>query len=104
MNKVNILNTYSYNDEHAVVTDILETSFVKEISIALQINQVMKDHESEFPLILHVVKGNITIIMNEESTNLICGDLICITADLRHHIEANDNTLLRISLFINGVV
>ena len=97
------LNTCHYNDENVVITDLFETSYVKEISIALQVNQVMKEHESEFPLILHVIKGSVTVIMNEKSSDLISGDLILVTAGLRHHIEANENTLLRVSLFLNGL-
>jgi quercetin dioxygenase-like cupin family protein len=100
MDVINILNDVKYDDEDIVITDLFDTEYSKEISIALQKHQFMKEYESEYALVLHVIYGSVKLITAHETIVLIQGDLIPILAQTKHTLEALDNSLLRVSLFI----
>jgi quercetin dioxygenase-like cupin family protein len=100
MNVINLLTDIHYDDEDIIITDLLETKHSKEISIALQKHQFMKEYESEYALVLHVIQGSVKLITVEEDVVLIQGDLIAIPEQTKHTLEALDNSLLRVSLYL----
>jgi len=48
-----------YNDNRIVTKVILESSFSREIRILLKREQIMKEHKAPFPIIVHVLEGEI---------------------------------------------
>ena len=59
MEKISFTENLEFNDKKIVTKVILETSFSKEIRILLKNGQLMKEHKAPFPIIIHIVVGEI---------------------------------------------
>ena len=99
MLRANLLEAVEYNDENIVITELLDTSFSKEIRIAMQSHQVMRDHESEQPVTLSVIKG--VVNLSAEGNNVVMqkGDVVALSGSVKHHIEALEDAIVRLTLF-----
>ena len=40
---------------------LIETSFSKEIQILMSVGQVMKEHQTPYPILIHLLEGNIDL-------------------------------------------
>jgi quercetin dioxygenase-like cupin family protein len=98
MQKINFFENIVYDDEAAVVTDLLETDVAKEIRIVMQKHQTMCDRESDFPVFLEVLHGALHVSIDDNETSLIEGDLIVIEPGVIHHLEATEDSILRVTL------
>lgn len=77
---------------------ILETSFSKEIRIILPKGEVMKDHKSPFPIIIHIVDGYIELGVQGKYSLMQTGDIIDLNGDVIHNLIAKENTIVRLTL------
>jgi len=77
---------------------ILETTFSKEIRIALVKNQLMKEHQAPFPIIIHVLTGSIILGIAQEKFNMMAGDIITLDANVPHDLFAQQDAIVRLSL------
>ena len=55
-------------DENRVKTKVIvETSFSKEIRILMKSGQLMKEHKTPYPILIHVLQGNIVLGIQGET-------------------------------------
>lgn len=94
----NILQGIEYNEKKPEITVLFETDFTKEIRIAMHKDNVMKEHKTSFPIIVHVIDGNIEFGVNLQVKNLIKGDLIALEANVPHDLKALENSIIRLTL------
>jgi len=87
-----------FNDNKIVTKVLLETSFSKEIRILLKKGQVMKEHKAPFPIIVHVLEGEINFGVNGEIHLLKTGDVITLTSNIPHDLEAQKDSIVRLTL------
>lgn len=86
-------------DESRVRTKVvIETSFSKEIRILLSKGQIMKEHKTQFPIIIHILEGEIMLGVKGASHKMKSGDVIALEGDISHDLTANENTIVRLSL------
>lgn len=88
-----------FDDESVVISALYETAYCKEYRIAMQRNQVMRDHESAFPLVLYVYKGLVKITFNGKIETIGEGELLSFDAQTTHQLEALEDTVLRLTIF-----
>ena len=100
MNQINLFHDVVYDDESVVIDEIMETSCIKELRIAMQMNQSMYDRQSDHPLLIEVLQGVVVLSWYEHTEILQKGDLIAIEKDVVHHLVAKEDTLLRVSLLL----
>ncbi|MEP1016811.1 cupin, partial [Maribacter dokdonensis] len=81
MQKVSFIENLDFNDKKMVTQVLLETSFSKEIRILLRKGQLMKEHKAPFPIIVHIVEGNIDFGVEGTVHVLKQGDMITIAAN-----------------------
>lgn len=81
---------------------LYESAFSREIRIAMYAHQVMRDHESEYPIAIEVCEGAVTLSTEEQELILPKGEILGLEAGVKHHIEALQETLLRLTIFISG--
>jgi len=87
-----------YNDNRIVTKVILESSFSKEIRILLKSGQIMKEHKAPFPIIVHVLEGEIEFGVQGEITLLNKGAIITLEGNISHDLKAREDSIVRLTL------
>lgn len=99
MKLTNMLESICYSDENVVIDELLETPCSKEVRIIMQKNQVMRDHASDYPITLSVLEGVVKLTLEEYGHMVRRGDLIVLEAETMHHLEAVEDSVLRLTIF-----
>ena len=86
------------NPEKVQTKVILETSFSKEIRIQLGEGKSMKEHQTPFPIIVHLLEGEVDFGVNGETHPLKPGDIITLEGDVPHDLLAKKSSIVRLSL------
>lgn len=87
-----------YNKDKIVTKVILETSFSKEIRILLKSGQVMKEHKAPFPIVVHILEGEIDFSVKGELKSLKKGDIISLEGNIPHNLKALKDSIVRLTL------
>ena len=87
-----------YNDSRPTTKVILETSFSKEIRILFKKGQVMKKHKAPFPIVVHILKGEIDFGIEGESTLLKAGSILSLKGNVFHDLTALEDSIVRLTL------
>ena len=99
-----IMKTTSFNDALKFNSDristsvILETSFSKEIRILLAEGQKMKEHKTPFPIVVHVLEGEIDFGVQGVISSLKKGAIIALDGNVSHDLTALKDSVIRLSL------
>ncbi len=88
----------NFNDNKIVTKLLLETSFSKEIRILLKQGQIMKEHKAPFPILVHILSGEINFGVQGFMKPLISGDIITLAADIPHDLTAIEDSIVRLTL------
>lgn len=98
MKTASFLSDIEWNDVKPSIKVLVETSATKEIRIAMQSGQLMKEHKAPFPIIVQVIQGSIKFGVEEKDLQLKCGDLIGLEANVPHDLLALEDSIVRLSL------
>ena len=77
---------------------LIETSFSKEIQILMSVGQVMKEHQTPFPILIHLLDGNIELGVQGKIISMKVGDIIALEGDIPHDLTAKENAIIRLTL------
>ena len=77
---------------------LLETSFSKEIQILMSVGQVMKEHQTPYPILIHLLEGNIDLGVQGKIISMKVGDIIALEGDIPHDLTAKENAIIRLTL------
>jgi len=77
---------------------LIETSFSKEIQILMSVGQVMKEHQTPFPILIHLLDGNIDLGVQGKIISMKVGDIIALEGDIKHDLTAKENAIIRLTL------
>lgn len=87
-----------YHEERPTVQVMLNTDAGKEIRIAFKKGQIMKEHQTPFPIVVQVFEGAIDFGVKGEIQHLKKGDMIALSGGVPHDLTAKDDSLVRLSL------
>jgi quercetin dioxygenase-like cupin family protein len=87
-----------YNDDSIITKVILESSFSREIRILLKQEQIMKEHKAPFPIIVHVLEGEIEFGVQEDVHLLKKGAIISLNSNIPHNLKARKDSIVRLTL------
>lgn len=90
-----------YDPKRPLVKVLLDTSFTKEIRITMQKGTQMKEHKSAFPIVVQIIEGNINFGVQKENFEMKTGDLIALEGNIYHDLQANENSIIRLTLAKN---
>ncbi|MBC7654067.1 MAG: cupin, partial [Oligoflexus sp.] len=93
-----------YKDDKPVIKVLFETSFTKEIRIAMKKGTQMKEHKTSFPIVVEIVEGEINFGIQNQIKNLEKGDLIALEVSIPHSLEAIEDSIVRLTLTKNDEV
>ena len=77
---------------------LIETSFSKEIQILMSVGQVMKEHQTPYPILIHLLEGNIDLGVQGKIISMKVGDIIALEGDIPHDLTAKENAIIRLTL------
>ncbi|HIQ57208.1 TPA: DUF542 domain-containing protein [Candidatus Gracilibacteria bacterium] len=97
------LENIEYNDKKPVIKMMLESHFTKEIRIVFKAGQIMKKHQTPFPIVVELIEGVLDFgIYNKEGGIDILhfekGDMISVSAGIPHDLTAISNCIARLTL------
>jgi quercetin dioxygenase-like cupin family protein len=98
MSTASLRNDLTYNEEKVAIQVLMETETSKEIRILFRKGQTMKEHKAGFPITVEIHQGNIAFGVNGEELSLRTGDLIYLEANVVHHLKANEDSIVRLTL------
>ncbi|MTG99495.1 MULTISPECIES: cupin domain-containing protein [Myroides] len=98
MDKANILENLTYGDSKPAIAILIDNAATKEIRIAFKSGQEMKEHKTKFPIVVHIIKGNIDFGVNSERYNLKEGDIITLEPNVPHDLLAKADSIVRLTL------
>lgn len=98
MKNNSFLNDLIYTDDRVKISVILETSFSKEIRIAFKKGQIMKEHKTAFPIVVHILEGSIEFGVEGEKHQLKKGDILTLEGNIPHDLLANEESVVRLTL------
>lgn len=87
-----------FDSEKIKTQVILETSFSKEIRIALSKDQFMKQHKAPLPIIIHLLEGKIILGIGDEKHEMKSNDIVTLEGNVPHDLLAQENSIVRLSL------
>ncbi|MFS4493408.1 cupin [Maribacter sp. 2308TA10-17] len=93
-----IYNNLEYREDKPAVTILLETSFTKEIRITLKKDQIMKEHQAPFPIVVHIIEGKIDFGVDNRILKLEKGGLIALESSVPHDLRAEEDSIIRLTL------
>lgn len=103
MKQSSLFNHLEFNESNPVITVLLETSFTKEIRIAMHAGTHMKQHKTSFPIVVELVEGTLDFGVNDTAYQLQKGDLIALDAFVPHDLKAKTNSIVRLTLTKNDL-
>jgi len=98
MKYTNILKDATYNEEKVAISVLFETETTKEIRILFRKGQVMKKHQTSFPITVTMVEGELDFGVNNEIHTLVQGDIVALGASIPHDLKANTDCIVRLTL------
>ncbi len=87
-----------YQEDKPVIKVLLETEFTKEIRIAMKKGNVMKKHQTKFPIVVEIAEGAIDFGVEDQMLSLTKGDLIALDGGVPHDLLATADSVVRLTL------
>lgn len=98
MKNNSFFNDLVFTDDKVKITVVLESSFSKEIRIAFKKGQVMKEHKTAYPIVVHLLEGSIEFGVQGEKHQLKAGDILALEGNVPHDLLANEESVVRLTL------
>ena len=104
MQKASLFENLEFNDSKVAVSVLLKTSNSSEVRILLKKDQVMKEHQAPFPIVIEVFDGTIQFGVNGENQILNRGDIISLDASVPHDLKGISDSIIRLTIHKNDTI
>lgn len=101
MKTADLYTDLEYNPKKPLVNVLFETSFTKEIRIAMQEGTEMKEHKTPFPIVVELIEGKVDFGVYNEVLHLKKGNLLALDPSVPHDLKALENSVIRLTLAKN---
>ncbi len=98
MTTAHILENLEFNENKVAISVLFETETTKEIRILFKKGQLMKKHQTAFPITVQIVKGLLDFGVNNQVLALTEGDIIALEGDVPHDLTAKTDCIVRLTL------
>jgi len=87
-----------FSNTRVVTNIVLETPFSKEIRILLQSGQIMKEHKTPYPILVHILEGEIDFGVQGVTHSLKKGAIVALEGNIKHDLIARQDSIVRLTL------
>jgi len=94
----NILSNLTFNEDKVAISVLFETETTKEIRILFKKGQMMKKHQTSFPITVEIVDGAIDFGVENTIHELVKGDLVALKGSVPHDLTAKEDSVVRLTL------
>lgn len=98
MDKLSFNDDIEFDETRIKTKVIVETSFSKEIRILLKSGQIMKEHKTPYPILIHILQGKIELGIQNENFTMKNGEIIGLNGDVPHNLTAIEDSIVRLTL------
>ncbi len=98
MKTTNILKNLTYNEEKPAISVLFETDTTKEIRIVFRQDQLMKKHQTPYPISVEMVDGTLDFGVENQTHHLERGDLLALESSVPHDLKAVTDCIVRLTL------
>jgi len=98
MKIASLTDAITYNEKRPAINIMLETATSKEIRIVFKKGQVMKEHQTPFPIVVQIFSGAIDFGVRGDKKHLVAGSLISLEGGVPHDLRALEDSVVRLSL------
>lgn len=98
MTHTNLFTELVYGEAKPEIKLVLETPFSKEIRIVFKAGQLMKEHQTPFPIVVEIVEGEIDFGVNGEIYSVKKGELLTLEGSVPHDLLAKKDSIVRLTL------
>jgi len=98
MNTASIYSNLEFKDNKPAISVMLESEFTKEIRIAFKADQLMKEHQTPFPIVVEMVEGELDFGVEGKVLHLKKGDLLSLAGGVPHDLKAKSESVVRLTL------
>lgn len=98
MKTSSLVDGLSFGEEKPVIQLLLETDTTKEIRIALGKDQIMKKHQTKYPIVVEIFDGEIDFTVQGETHRLKRGAILALDASIMHELLGIEDSVVRLSL------
>lgn len=98
MKTATMFQNLEFNEKRPLVQVLFETTFTKEIRIAMHKGTEMKEHKTAFPIVVEIVDGNINFGVESEVLHFNKGQLIALDGGVPHSLIALEDSIVRLTL------
>jgi len=88
----------NFNSDKPQLKVIIDSKHSKEVRIVMSKGSELKEHQTPFQILVHVLVGNIDFTHGGVTQSLEEGRIISLEPDIPHSLIANDNSIIRLSL------
>lgn len=87
-----------YKANKPAIKVLLETSFTKEIRIAMKAGQLMKEHKTPYPIVVEIVEGQVDFGVQGKVFHLEKGNIIALDGNVPHDLKTIQDCIVRLTL------
>lgn len=87
-----------FSEEKIQTQVVLESDFSKEIRITMAKGLLMKEHQTKFPIVVHVLEGMIDFGIGGTIHTMKKGAIIALKGNVPHDLKALENSVVRLTL------
>lgn len=103
MEQSSLFTNLEFNESKPMITVLFETSFTKEIRLAMRAGTQMKKHQTAFPIVVELVDGSLDFGVNDSVYQLKKGDLVALEGSVPHDLKAKTDSVVRLTLTKNDL-
>ncbi len=98
MKSSSLLKNIEYQEGKPAISVLFETDSTKEIRIVMRDNQLMKKHQTPFPIVVEIFEGEIDFGVEGTIHHLKRGDILALDGSIPHDLQAKSDCIIRLTL------
>lgn len=98
MKTASIYKDLDFNESKPAIKVLLETDFTKEIRILMREGQEMKEHQTQFPIVVELLEGEIIFGVEGADYEVKKGDMLTLSGGVPHNLVAKKESVIRLTL------
>ncbi len=88
----------AFNEDKPAIKLLFETESTKEIRILMKKGQLMKKHQTPYPISVELFSGAILFGVEDKKLELTSGALLALEGGVPHDLEATEDSIIRLTL------